>query len=137
MGDVIEKITLLNQNDLSNVGHGYIKETEVRQMTVEAMVDTGARNLVMGEETCKRLGLGIVEEREATLAGGVRYPCKVTEAVTIRWKDRYTICSALVLPGKDEILLGVMPLEDMDLNVNPGKGCLEGAHGDYWVRYVR
>jgi hypothetical protein len=39
--------------------------------------------------------------------------------------------------GTEEILLGVIPLEDMDLIVNPVDGCLAGAHGDDWVRYVR
>jgi hypothetical protein len=43
----------------------------------------------------------------------------------------------MVLPGQKEILLGVIPLEDMDLRVNPVECCLEGIHGDDWVHYVR
>jgi hypothetical protein len=41
------------------------------------------------------------------------------------------------LPHAKETLLGVIPLEQMDLKVNPGEQKLEGAHGDEWVRYVR
>jgi clan AA aspartic protease len=114
-----------------------MRETEIRQMTVEALVDTGAMNLVMGEQTCKRLGLAIVQQSTARLAGGAEEACKVTEPVTICWKDRFSSCHALVLPSSEEILLGCIPLEDMDLKVNPGSGCLEGANGDMWVRYVR
>jgi predicted aspartyl protease len=142
MGEVTEKITLINSGDISALGRGYIPETEVRQLTADAVVDTGAMSLVIGEETCKQLGLVIEEERAATLAGGFRQPCKVTEPVAIRWKDRHTVCKALVFAdqkpgGKEEILLGVIPLEDMDLIVNPVERCLAGAHGDDWVRYVR
>ncbi|MDR2484168.1 MAG: aspartyl protease family protein [Treponema sp.] len=137
MGEAAEKITLVNSGDISALGCGYIQETEVRQLTVDAIADTCAMSLVMGKETCKRLGLVIEEDREATLAGGVRQACKVTEPVTIRWNERYTATHALVLPGKEEILLGVIPLEGMDLMVNPVEGCLADAHGDAWVRYVR
>jgi hypothetical protein len=42
-----------------------------------------------------------------------------------------------VLPAGNETLLGVIPLEDMDLLVNPVKRCIEGAHGEDWVQYVR
>ena len=137
MGEVREKISLLNLGDVINVGRGYITDADVRQITVNALVDTGAMSLVLSEETSKRLGLAIMEERTASLAGGVRQPCKVTEPVAIRWKDRFSSCHALVLPGKDEVLLGCIPLEDMDLLVNPVAGCLAGAHGDDWVRYIR
>ena len=142
MKEVTEKITLTNSRDIGALRGGYIKEAEIRQLTVNAVVDTGAMSLVIGEETCKQLGLAIVEERAATLAGGLRQSCKVTEPVTIRWKERFTTSHAIVLAnqkggGKEEILLGVIPLEDMDLIVNPVDRCLAGAHGDDWVRYVR
>jgi clan AA aspartic protease len=137
MGEVREKITLINQSDMVKRSIGYIQESEVRQLTVDAVVDTGAWRLVMGEEACRQLGLAIVQDSEATLAGGVRRACKITEPVEIRWKDRFASCHALVLPGKEEILLGVIPIEDMDLKVNPVDACLAGAHGENWVHYVR
>jgi predicted aspartyl protease len=137
MGEVREQITLVNAGDLAEEGRMRRKETEVRRITVDAVVDTGTWKLVMGEKTCERLGLAIVKESMATLAGGTRQPCKITEPVTIRWKDRFTSSHAMVLPGKEEILLGVIPLEDMDLRVNPVSACLEGVHGEEWVNYVR
>jgi hypothetical protein len=50
--------------------------------------------------------------------------------VNIRWKDRHTSCPAVVIPGAKSILLGAIPLEDMDLIINPLKQELVGAHGD-------
>jgi predicted aspartyl protease len=137
MGDVKATITLVNGKDLYRASDGLIKETEIRELTVNALVDTGTWRLVLGEKTCERLGLEIVQESTATLAGGIQTPCKITEPVIIRWNDRFSTGNAMVLPGKDEILLGVIPLEDMDLLVNPVEGCLEGIHGEQWVHYVR
>jgi hypothetical protein len=43
----------------------------------------------------------------------------------------------VVLPEGEEILLGVLPLEGMDLLVNPVAQCLQGAHGDEMVFMLR
>ena len=37
---------------------------------------------------------------------------------------------SLVIPGAEKVLLGSIPLEDMDLMVNPVTQELIGAHGD-------
>jgi hypothetical protein len=50
--------------------------------------------------------------------------------VVVRWKDREAACEAVVLPGESEILLGVYPLEGMDLMVHPQCQEVVGAHGD-------
>ena len=39
--------------------------------------------------------------------------------VEIRFKTRRTVCNAAVLPGNTEVLLGSIPMEDMDMDVNP------------------
>jgi hypothetical protein len=48
----------------------------------------------------------------------------------VHWKDRESTCRALVLPEAGETLLGAIPLEDMDLIVDPAGQELKGAHGD-------
>jgi hypothetical protein len=55
----------------------------------------------------------------------------------VHWKDRQTVCSALVLPGTQETLLGVFPLEDLDLMVDPVHLRLTGVHGDKVVHMIR
>jgi clan AA aspartic protease len=130
MGNFTEKVTLKNPCDAANARNGLISEGEVRQMTVEAVVDTGASTMVITEEVCRELGLAIEEEGYVHIANGARQPCKRTEPVSIYWGNRYAACSALVIPGSDRNLLGAIPLEDMDLRVNPVKRCLEGANGN-------
>jgi predicted aspartyl protease len=137
MGEVVEKITLVNAIDAGMAARGIIKKSEVRQLIVDAVVDTGAGPLVISEAMRQRLGLEIEKEDTAFLAGGVPQKCTVAELVDIHWKGRYTASRPTVLPTGDETLLGVIPLEDMDLLVNPVERRLEGAHGDRRLRQVR
>jgi len=115
---------------------GLIKESEIRQITVQALVNTGASTLVINEEIQKKLGLGIKGKRYATLANSKKEVCKITGAVEIFWKDRSTILSPLVIPGNGDVLLGAIPLEDMDLIVDPSEQVLVHAHGDEIRTYI-
>jgi clan AA aspartic protease len=133
MGEVKAMITLLNTVDVSRALGGFIKEEDVRQTTVTAVVDTGSTFIVINEAVRARLGLPIRRSGSLGLAGGKRTACGYTEPVTIRWQDRETECRAAVLPDGNEILLGVIPLEGMDLMVNTSTQCLEGVHGDEMV----
>jgi predicted aspartyl protease len=99
-------------------------QDHVRQLTVNAVVDTGAWTLVINEEIREKLGLRVKRTTTTGVAGGV------TEPVMVCWKDRETPCQAVVLPGEDEVLLGALPLEGMDLTVNPLRNEVTGAHGD-------
>ncbi len=130
MGTVFEEITLKNDGDVSNARRGLIKESEVRQTTVQVVVDTGAATLVINEAVQKTLGLRIDREKESRLANGEWVFCKVAETVRVCWKDRSMTCEPWVLPGADLILLGAIPLEDMDLMVDPKNLRLVGVHGD-------
>ena len=130
MGTVHAEITLKNVIDGADCKRGIIKEQDVRSATVTAVVDTGAMSLVITEELRQKLGLAVTGEKIARTASGQRVSCDLTEAVEVRWKNRVSILSALVIPGAETILLGAIPLEDMDLIVNPVTQELAGAHGD-------
>ncbi|AEF85181.1 conserved hypothetical protein [Treponema primitia ZAS-2] len=130
VGTVYELITLKNLGDITRCGDGLIKETEIRQMTVRCVVDTGAGTLVISEAVQKELGLRTEHLHESTLANGENVVCKIAETVRVYWKDRYMTCDPWVLPGASEVLLGAIPLENMDLMVDPKRLQLVGVHGD-------
>jgi clan AA aspartic protease len=137
MGIVYETITLRNTADVLDAERGLIKDHEVRETTVRALVDTGTGTLVISEEIREKLGLRICGLKEATLANEKKEICKRTEPVDIHWKDRDTTCRAIVASGWGETLLGAIPLEDMDLMVNPVKQELVGVHGDEIIYSLR
>ena len=132
MGNVFAEITVKNVMDMALAQAGHIAENNIRSVTFNAVVDTGATSLVINEEIFSQLGLSVVEKRDINIAGGGRTECKVTDPVHIQWKDRFAVVNAVVLPeGKP--LLGVIPLEFMDLMVDPVNRELVGVHGDHAV----
>ncbi|MDR1839338.1 MAG: retroviral-like aspartic protease family protein [Treponema sp.] len=129
MSVVSTEITLKNEIDSAFAEKGYIKEDEIRQMTVQAIVDTGAWTLVINEEIRQKLGLRDKGFGEANLADGQKAYFPMAGPLEIWWKNRHMTCDALVMPDAPDALLGALPLEHMDLTINP-KRELVGVHGD-------
>jgi clan AA aspartic protease len=129
MSIVYTELTLKNEIDTAFAEKGYIKENEVRQMTVQAIVDTGAWTLVINNEIREKLGLRDKGLGEATLADGQKEEYPMAGPLEIIWKNGHFTCDALVLPDAPDILLGAIPPEGMDLTINP-KRELVGVHGD-------
>jgi clan AA aspartic protease len=135
MGSVFAEITITNYGDIDDASKGVIAEKDVRSLTMTVLVDTGASNLVINDEICRQLGLGTVRTRTANLAGGGKGFCKITKPVQVKWKDRTATVDPVAFPdGKP--LLGVIPLEILDLIVDPVRHELVGAHGDEVVLTV-
>ena len=137
MGEVRTEITLVNIRDTIKAQEGLIPESEIKRLTVNAVVDTGAWTLVINEAIREKLGLRVEETLDTTVAGGGKIPSQVTEEVRICWKNRKASCEAVVLPGETEVLLGALPLEIMDLTVNPKRKEVVGAHGDTRLSVVK
>ena len=129
MGNVYAEITVKNAYDVGCANAGQISENNVRTVILNALVDTGATTLVINEDLFNQLGLDVIETRSINIAGGGKIEGKVTSPVHIHWKNRFAAVSAVVLPG-GKPLLGVIPLEFMDLIVDPIRRELVGAHGD-------
>ena len=130
MGLVYTEITLKNADDIAVADRGYIKDSEIRKTTVKAMVDTGAWTLAINEAVRKQLGLKITGKDPGSLADGSCTEYDMAGPVEILWKNRRTICEALVLPNARDILLGAIPIQALDLMVHPQKEEVVGAHGD-------
>lgn len=124
MGIFRQEVEIINANDTALLKAGYIKESEVRQMKVEMMVDTGAYMICINEELKNQLGLEINDRQEGVLANGDRHLFDIAGPIEIRIHNRRTISEAIVLPGNTEPLLGSFPLEAMDLLVDPKMGQL-------------
>jgi clan AA aspartic protease len=130
MGHVYADVTLENSFDAILAKQGDIPVEKVRKMGVKVLVDSGAMTLTINEEIAKQLGLKVREQIEVTLADGSYRRCDIVGPVDIRFENRTACIRALVLPGADEILLGVIPLEEMDVIINPKTQTLE-VHPDH------
>jgi len=92
--------------------------------------------LIISEEIREWLGLGVADKKFVRVANGQRVECMVTEPVEIFWENRSSVEKVIVMPGLPEVLLGVTPLEVMDLMVDPVSQELVRAHDDDWAEWV-
>jgi clan AA aspartic protease len=96
---------------------GNPRQPELRRLAIQALVDTGAMHLCIPEHVSFQLRLQQVEEREVTTADGSKRLCPYVGPIEVRFGERTCFTGALVLG--DEVLLGAVPMEDMDLVVSP------------------
>ena len=89
---------------------------------VNALVDTGALWLIIPQHVANQLKIKTLEEREVTLADGAKRLVPYAGPVQVRFKSRSGFTGALVMGN--EVLLGAIPMEDMDLMVHPLKQML-------------
>ena len=119
MGHVYADITLSNMFEVTAAKKGLIAAGDVKKLTVNAMVDSGAMTLTINEAIAKQLDLEVQDQIEVTLADGSYRKCDIAGPVDIRFANRSAAIRALVLPGADEVLLGVIPLEEMHVIIDP------------------
>lgn len=98
---------------LSNPRH-----PDLEALEVEALADTGAIHLCIPEHLMYQLKLDVLDEREITLADGSRRKVPYAGPVQMKFSNRTGLTGALVMG--DQVLFGVVPMEDMDLVVIPG-----------------
>jgi len=119
MGKVVTRIRLTNHTDLDNLEAGRIPAAAVRTVELDALVDTGATELAIPREAAVRLGLRHAGTRRARLADGTVVEFARVNGVRLEILGRDTTCDALVLPEGATALLGQVPLESLDLVVDP------------------
>jgi clan AA aspartic protease len=106
MGLVSARLTLSNPRDPS-----------LEPIEVPALADTGSVFLCIPEHVRLQLGLEVHETREVKLADGTYRSYPYVGPIIAHFKNRTGFLGALVLG--DEVLLGAIPMEEMDLVVNP------------------
>lgn len=119
MGLVYADIELINAEDIALARRKIIGEEEVKRMPVTMLVDTGAYNLCINETIQEQLSLPFIEKRKAQSANGHVEEYDIVGPVVVKFKNRRTVCNALVLQGDYEPLLGAIPSEDMDVLIHP------------------
>jgi len=101
-------------------GHLILKNPrlpELEPVPVNALVDTGAVHLCIPEHVRIQLKLVAIDQKEVTLADGSRKLVPYVGPIEIKFKNRTGFAGALVMG--DQVLMGAIPMEDMDLVVIP------------------
>ena len=106
MGLVMAQIELKNPCD-----------SGLLSVQVEALVDTAAMHLRIPEHVRLQLQLENIDQEEVILADGSKKLVAYVGPIQIGFKNRIGFSGALVMG--DQVLLGAIPMEDMDLVVIP------------------
>ena len=108
MGHIFAAIELSNPRSL-----------EVQPIKVKALADTGALMLRIPPHICLQLQLETESIREVSVADGRYLKVPYVGPIKVSLLGRFCYVGALVLG--DEVLLGAVPMEDMDLVLNPSR----------------
>ena len=108
MGHVFAEIELSNP-----------REPDLLPVTAKALADTGALMLCIPEHVALQLKLETESMREVSVADGRSKNVPYVGPVRVSFGKRFCYVGALVLG--DEVLLGAVPMEDMDLVVSPSR----------------
>lgn len=111
-------IELINANDIALAKRHVIGDEEVKGIYINMLVGTGAYNLCINETIQEQLDLPFLEKRKGHLANGSIEKYDLEGPIVVKFKNRQTVCNALVFHGDNETLLGAIPLEDMDVLIH-------------------
>jgi clan AA aspartic protease len=92
---------------------------DLEELGVEALVDTGALHLCIPEHVALQLQLEEDDRREVRAADGKRHVVRYVSPVRISMLNRSCVTGALVMG--DQVILGAIPMEDMDLVIEPAR----------------
>ena len=92
-------------------------EHDLLPMTVSALVDSGSTWMIVPQHVANQLSLRIAERKEITLADGAKRLADYVGPLRVRFGNRNAFVGALVMG--DEVLLGAIPMEDMDVLIHP------------------
>lgn len=108
MGHVFTQIELSNP-----------RQPDMASIHVKALADTGALMLCIPEHVAMQLALETESVREVTVADGRSLKVPYVGPIKVGFGNRFCYVGALVLG--DEVLLGAVPMEDMDLVISPSR----------------
>lgn len=119
MGLTYATLEVINATDNGMARRKLMPETDIRRAQVRMLVDSGAYMLCLNEHLQAQLGLDIIGTMEGELADGSVTSFAVAGPVDLCFGNRQTSCRAVILPGESEPLLGAIPMEDMDVLIDP------------------
>ncbi len=139
MGLVYAEIELVSVDDMALHRHGFLPEDQIKKITVKALVDTGAYMLIINEKIREQLDLPVIDEQVFRMADDSERPARVVGPVEIRFENRRASVDAVVLGEDNEVLLGSIPLEDLDVLIDPKQRRLivNPASPDIATKYLK
>ncbi len=121
MGMIKKVVKITNAADLVRKKDGTISPDKVRSVEVEAIIDSGARMLCIPLDLVENLGLEKVGKKTVRYANGDKDIKYIGSGVILELMGRQSECQVLIEKVGAPILVGQIPLEDLDLLIDMSK----------------
>ena len=118
MGSTPVSIQVENYDDMVLRASGRGPATKVRKANVKALADTGCALLCLHKSSIRRLGLRFARSAEVRTGNG-NVERSIYQAVQITILGRQCLAEVMEVPDTVPPLLGYIPLENLDLVVDP------------------
>ncbi len=118
MGTVKTKLTITNRIDEALVERGLLSKEQIRKVELDdVLVDTGVTVLSLPGPIIQQLGLSPLKEVLTSTAAGYQR-ATVFQDAKISLMGREGVFQCLELPGGDNPLLGVIPMEELGVAID-------------------
>ena len=118
MGRFSVEFKLANSIDVADERRGLLPADQVRQITIEGLVDTGATRLVIPANVAEQLGVREVGEVQVRYADRRRETRQLVDDVLVELLGRQATFRAVVEPNRDSALIGAIVFEELDFVVD-------------------
>ncbi|WP_008308827.1 aspartyl protease family protein [Leptolyngbya sp. PCC 6406] len=118
MGKILTTLTITNRADQILAARQVIPPEDVRSLTLNnVLVDTGATTLCLPATAIAQLGLDLLREVDVSTATGLS-KARIFRDANISLLGREGSFECLELPGGENALLGVIPLEALGIELD-------------------
>jgi predicted aspartyl protease len=118
MGQVRTQITIANRADEIRAEDGSIASDQIRKVTIDnVLADSGATTLCLPSHIIQELGLAPLKEVLTSTATGYQR-ARIFQDAKLTVEDRVGVFQCMELPGGDQPLLGVIPMEELGLEMD-------------------
>ena len=118
MGRFSLEFTVANNDDLAAVRRGTLPPDQVRQVTLQGVVDTGASRLVLPESAVAQLGLPVSGTTTVRFADQRSASREIVKNVSVELLGRQGSFTAVIEPNRKDALIGAIVMEDLDFLVD-------------------
>ena len=131
MGEIRTEVRLENEGDREHFLRGGCNESDIRQTTVEGIIDTGALTLMLPQNVVERLGLRNKGTAFVSYADERREERPLAGPVSVRIGNRTMVTDCIVGPPLSEPLIGQVVLERLDLIADCANRTVTPRYPDY------
>jgi hypothetical protein len=118
MDKVFANIEILNANDWVSVKKRLSKKVFLKSIKIKCTVDCRVKMLCINEEVRNSLNLQVIEKQLFRMSDNTIQEFDVVFGVIVKFRNRQTCCRAVVLSGNEDVILGMIPFNGLDVKIN-------------------